>query len=482
MLKKSLLAVCIPAAFYLQAQDISTIRNTVDVYGGGEINGSAKYNAMAGSMGALGGDISSVNVNPAGLGVNILSDVNVSLGIFSTKNASSLAGSTRDYKTNKTILNNASAILAFDLGQSNSNWKYINLGINYNAQKIDNVIATPGNQNIKGQIDLIDSNNNPLVGNLTYMGHAYERYGDISKTNVAIGANYDNKIFIGAGLNFHDAYIEQYDTALLKLEAGNITNTNSYSKQYTPFSENSTGFSANVGIIGKISNEFRLGASIETPTWWRVDRVFTEYYHNNNNNIVNDTYSEDRKLRTPMKATLSAAFVPSKNFAINVDYIQGLSKPKYTVYGNAETELNDFYKDVYKNTSEVRVGAEYRIEGFRLRGGYAYASSPFDNMSVPSFSDNGSQNNASYSNLILGERNTYGLGIGYDFKAFYIDASYQNVTSKYNNPFFKGNESTDPNFESTGYYNNFDVISDANIVSNVKSTKSNFFITLGWKF
>ncbi|MGV4413959.1 OmpP1/FadL family transporter [Chryseobacterium sp. T1] len=482
MLKKSLLAVCIPAAFYLQAQDISVIRNTIDVYGGGEINGSAKYNAMAGSMGALGGDVSSINTNPAGLGVNILSDVNVGLGIFSNKNASSLAGSSRDYKTNKTLLNNASAILAFDLRQANSNWKYINLGINYNSQKIDNTIATPGNQNIKGQIDLIDSNNNPLVGNLTYMGHAYERYGDINKTNVAVGANYDNKIFIGAGLNFHDAYIEQYDTASLKLEAGGITNTNNYSKQYTPFSENASGFSANIGIIGKISKEIRLGASIETPTWWRMDRVFTEYYHNKDNNIASDTYTEDRKLRTPTKATLSAAFVPSKSFAINVDYIQGLSKPKYTVYGDAETELNSLFKDVYKNTSEVRVGAEYRLEGLRLRGGYAYATSPFDNMSVPAFSDNGAQNNVSYKNLILGARNTYGLGVGYDFKAFYIDASYQNITSKYNNPFFKGDESNNPNFESTGYYNNLKVISDANIVSNVKTTKSNFFVTLGWKF
>ena len=63
MLKRTLLILTLPAAFYLQAQDISEIKNTTDVYNNNSINGTAKYVGMAGSMGALGGDISSVNVN-----------------------------------------------------------------------------------------------------------------------------------------------------------------------------------------------------------------------------------------------------------------------------------------------------------------------------------------------------------------------------------------------------------------------------------
>ena len=66
------------------------------------------------------------------------------------------------------------------------------------------------------------------------------------------------------------------------------------------------------------------------------------------------------------------------NSGLNVDYIQGLTKPKYKEYGAAEQELNDFFNDVYKNSSEIRVGAEYRIADFRLRGGYAYQGNNFD--------------------------------------------------------------------------------------------------------
>jgi hypothetical protein len=50
-----------------------------------------------------------------------------------------------------------------------------------------------------------------------------------------------------------------------------------YNKQYTPYTEKSNGFSASLGVIGKVSKELRLGATIETPTWWRMDRVYTEY-------------------------------------------------------------------------------------------------------------------------------------------------------------------------------------------------------------
>ena len=56
MLKKSITVLSISAAFFVNAQDVSIIKNTVDIYSGNQLDGSAKFNSMAGSMGALGGD------------------------------------------------------------------------------------------------------------------------------------------------------------------------------------------------------------------------------------------------------------------------------------------------------------------------------------------------------------------------------------------------------------------------------------------
>lgn len=467
MIKKSFIVLGISAAYFANAQDISTLRNTVDIYSNSASIGSAKYNGMAGSMGALGGDFSVINTNPAGIGVSITSEISGTLAIQNSKNATSLAGSSLDYKVNNTDLANVGGVMAFQLDGS-SPWKFVNIGVNYSNQSIEDYSETPGNNNVN--FDIYDSTNT-LIDNVALAGHAYNRYGDVSKMSVAVGGNYDNRIYLGAGLNFHSAAIDQYDSAAFT--SGSNNSTTVYDKQYTPFSESSTGFSASVGVIGKINPQFRLGASIETPTWWSIARVYNEY-----ENPTDGTYTEDRNLSSPMKATVSAAYVPNKNFAINVDYTLGLTKSKYKVFGTAETELNNFFSDNSKNLSEVKVGAEYRIDAFRLRGGYGFASSPFDSMSISAFSDNGTAANTSYDDLIVGKRTTIGAGIGYDFKSFYIDAAYQNLNSEYKSSFLRGSTGS-----NTGYFsNNYVVESDAAIVSNVKNTRDNFFITLGWKF
>lgn len=466
MIKNSLIVLSLSAAYFVNAQDVSTLRNTVEVYSNSSLNGSSKYNAMAGSMGALGGDFSTLNSNPAGIGVSIASEFSGTLGIEANKNTTTYAGKSANYKVNNTDLGNVGGVAVFPVSGSTP-WKFVNVGVNYSNQSIENYSETPGNSNLIYEIRDAD---NALVDELAFAGHAYNRYGNLSKTSIGVGGNYDNRIYVGAGLNFHNSVLDQYDSAAF---TDNTNVTDVYDKQYTPFSESANGFSASVGVIGKINPQFRLGASLETPTWWSIARVYSEY-----ENPVDGTYTEDRRLSSPMKATLSAAYVPNKNFAINVDYSLGLTKPKYKVYGDAETELNSFFDQNSKNLSEVKVGAEYRIAAFRLRGGYGFASSSFDSMSISTLSDIGTSANTSYDNLILGKRNTVGAGIGYDFKSFFIDAAYQNVNSEYSSPFLRGSAAN-----NTGYFsNNYIVESDASVVSNVKNTKDNFFITLGWKF
>lgn len=450
----------ISAAYFANAQDISTIRNTAEVYSNSSLNGTSKYNSMAGSMGALGGDFSVLNSNPAGIGVSIASDVSGTLSIEGSKNTTSYAGKSLDYKVDNTDLGNVGGIAVFKI--DSSPWKFVNVGVNYSNRSLEDYTETPGNSDLVYEIR--DAENN-LVDELSFAGHAYNRYGNLSKMSIGVGGNYDNRIYVGASLNFHNSILDQYDSAAF---TNNASVTDVYNKQYTPFSESASGFSASVGVVGKISPQFRLGAALETPTWWNIARVYSEY-----ENPVDGTYTEDRNLSTPMKATLSAAYVPNKNLAINVDYSLGLTKPKYKVYGDAETELNQFFSNNSANLSELKVGAEYRVQAFRLRGGYGFATSPFDSMSIQTVAGN-----TAYENLILGKRNTIAAGLGYDFKSFFIDAAYQNVSSEYSNPFIQGSAAS-----NTGYFSSqYIVNSDAAIVSNVKNKKDNFFITLGWKF
>lgn len=91
------------------------IRNSTELYSNSPNVGSSKFNAMAGSNGALGGDATSLLTNPAGLGVAISGDASVTLSVNSNKNTSSLAGSSVNYTANKTDIGNAGGVIAIPL-------------------------------------------------------------------------------------------------------------------------------------------------------------------------------------------------------------------------------------------------------------------------------------------------------------------------------------------------------------------------------
>ena len=465
MTKKISILAGISASALFFAQDVSIIRNTSTIYDNISSLGTARYNAMAGSMGALGGDASVLNTNPAGLGVFITDDISASLAINSTKSTASLAGKSTSQNMSKANLGNASGVLSFQSNEQNA-WKFVNVGINYVTQNVSDKLQSPGNANIiVGQ-----GSTNPSA----FEGHLYETIGHRSKLNLGIGGNYDNKIYIGAAVNFSSVNIEQYDE--VKVSSLNTGKAKYFSRQNTPYIEDADGFSLSLGVIGKLSNAVRLGASIESPTWYSIDREYN-FYAINGSGLFQNSYTESRSFRTPTKLTLSGAFIPNKHFAFNVDYRVDLGKPNFGG-GAADVQLNNFYESAYKAQHEVRIGGEYRIKSFRIRGGYAFTTSPFKDHTEKMFDNNANVVNGKLSNYIVGKTQVISGGIGYDFKLFYIDASYQHRTHEHSNPFFAGsyfNRDWDgsPGNNST---------STTSIVSNAKNQKGHLILTLGWKF
>ena len=467
MTKKISILAGISASALFFAQDVSIIRNTSTIYDNISSLGTARYNAMAGSMGALGGDASVLNTNPAGLGVFITDDVSASLAINSNKSTASLAGKSTSQNISKANLGNASGVLSFQSNEQNA-WKFVNVGINYVTQNVSDKLQSPGNANITSPIQTT-----PIDYNI-FEGHLYETIGHRSKLNLGIGGNYDNKIYIGATVNFSSVNIEQYDE--VKVSSLNTGKAKYFSRQNTPYIEDADGFSLSLGVIGKLSNAVRLGASIESPTWYSIDREYN-FYAINGSGLFQNSYTESRSFRTPTKLTLSGAFIPNKHFAFNVDYRVDLGKPNFGG-GAADVQLNNFYESAYKAQHEVRIGGEYRIKSFRIRGGYAFTTSPFKDHTEKMFDNNANVVNGKLSNYIVGKTQVISGGIGYDFKLFYIDASYQHRTHEHSNPFFAGsyfNRDWDgsPGNNST---------STTSIVSNAKNQKGHLILTLGWKF
>ena len=471
MTKKISILAGISASALFFAQDVSIIRNTSTIYDNISSLGTARYSAMAGSMGALGGDASVLNTNPAGLGVFITDDVSASLVINSNKSTASLAGKSTSQNTSKVNLGSANGVLSFQT-KENSAWKFVNVGINYVTQNVSDKLQSPGNANITQAI-IPQGQTSPSDYNI-FEGHLYETIGHRSKLNLGIGGNYDNKIYIGAAVNFSSVNIEQYDE--VKVSSLNTRTSKYFTKQNTPYIEEGDGFSLSLGVIGKLSNAVRLGAAIESPTWYSIDREYN-FYSRNSLGLSQNSYTENRTFRTPTKLTLSGAFIPNKHFAFNVDYRVDLGKPNFGG-GAADVQLNNFYESTYKAQHEVRIGGEYRIKSFRVRGGYAFTTSPFKDHTETMFDNNANVVSGKLSNYIVGKTQVISGGIGYDFKMFYIDASYQHRTHEHSNPFFAGSYFNRDWDGSSG--NNS--ASTASIVSNAKNQKGQIILTLGWKF
>ena len=124
-----------------QSQDIPDAMR----YAQDNLSGTARFKAMGGAFGALGGDLSSLNVNPAGSAVFSNNQITLTLSNFNTKNNSNYFGTKTATNNNSFDLNQSGGVFVFKNQNPYSNWKKISIAINYeNANNFDNSIFSAG--------------------------------------------------------------------------------------------------------------------------------------------------------------------------------------------------------------------------------------------------------------------------------------------------------------------------------------------------
>ena len=125
----------------LQAQNITdALRFSQE-----NINGTARFSAMSGAFGALGGDLSAMNINPAGSAVFLNNQAGGTISNFSNTNNSSYFGTDKKTKENSFALNQAGGIFVFEDYSEKSDWKKFAIGLNYeNTNNFDNTFTSSG--------------------------------------------------------------------------------------------------------------------------------------------------------------------------------------------------------------------------------------------------------------------------------------------------------------------------------------------------
>lgn len=463
---------------YLHAQDArDAVRYSQD-----NLNGTARFRAMSGAFGALGGDLSSLNVNPAGSSVFSNNQMGFTLTSVNTKNDSDYFGNKTSEKAKDLKLNQAGAVFVFKNINKNTGWNKFSLGINYqNTNNFNNSIIAFGtnptnsvgdyflsfanaNKNQSGiplgdiitknyyqlnyidqqaylgykgflinAVDENDDNNSIYTSNVPAGGNYYHENtitstGYNGKLSFNASASYEDRIYLGLNLNSHFTDFRQ--STLFYEDNNNGANSNNIDLINTSIENEiytyGSGFSFQLGTIIKATKELRVGLAYESPTWYNLnDEVRQNLISEINDKstpdteminpdsdkfIVYDTY----QLKTPGKFTGSLAYVFGKQGLISFDYsIKDYSSAEFSQERDSRDPfVNDKISSTLQNTSEIRVGGEYKIKAVSLRAGYRFEQSPYKN------------------DTVMGDLNGYSGGIGFNFGSTKLDFSY--ATSKRN--------------------------------------------------
>ena len=139
-MKKSFFFLLLSFCVQTNAQTLSDALR----YGQNSIVGSARYTAMGGAFGAVGGDFSAFDINPAGSSVFGFSEIGGSLNFISTTNAATYFGNTIDENANDLTIGHLGAVFVLN-DESGGNWSKLSIGFNYNKSvNYDNSFTAEG--------------------------------------------------------------------------------------------------------------------------------------------------------------------------------------------------------------------------------------------------------------------------------------------------------------------------------------------------
>ena len=143
---------------------------------GKDLNGTARFVGMGGAMGALGGDISTIGTNPAGIGLYRSSDVMTSFGFSLYGNESQYLGKKFNSDLTKGDFNNIGFVFSSKIGNETP-LRFVNFGFNYHkAKSFNNNMRMEGNLGLYSQTYLMAS-----------QAAGIEKWGDSPYTDNGIG-------------------------------------------------------------------------------------------------------------------------------------------------------------------------------------------------------------------------------------------------------------------------------------------------------
>ena len=449
---------------------------------GNDLNGTARFIGMGGAMGALGGVISVMGTNPAGIGIFRSNDFSVSLGFNNTGTSSTFNGTSMKEDKTRASFDQLGFVYTYKVGNTTS-LRYVNFGFNYHKSKNFNRLFSAGGQldgfsqswqlaqemnasgvNSASSFDAILDAENPyrqywnqypvlgMMGATTgvvdfydgkvlgWNGYSNNYYsqekGGINEYDFNIAFNIEDRFYLGATLGVYDVNYDRYSSYTEELdddygqENGGYTLENYYSLK-------GTGVDLKLGAILRPVEDspFRLGLAIHTPTWYELTEstnatlssdilAYDSPYSQTLSDYLDYSYlTYDYRLITPWKFNVSAGTTFGGLVALGAEY-------EYSDYSSSTLQDIDGYElgdqpsveAFLKGVHTFRVGMEARLAPqFSIRAGYNYTSAVFADDAYSALSSY--RTSTDFNNIK--DKNTFTMGLGYRGNVVYADLAYK---------------------------------------------------------
>ena len=423
-------------------------------YSQSNLSGTSRFTSMGGAFGALGGDFSCLAANPAGIAIYRKSEISFTPSVFIGSTESNFLGKTNTERRFNFNFGNAGAVFTHKLTENDegSGWKSWNFGFGYN--RINNFHNRSFYENTNPKNSLTNyfaenaqgtgyENLDPFYEYLAYYTYlinpdsvnnyssavpngnivqrrSSETRGSMGETNISFGGNYSNRLFLGGSIGFANIrYLEE--TTFEEIDKENVIDTLNQFQFDQNLTTRGFGFNFKFGMIYRAADWVRLGATIHTPTWYSMHDDYNSTMKAKFDGGYSDTKdspdgSYDYTLTTPFKAIGSLAFIIGKYGLISGDYeFSDYSEARLDAVDATFADANDVIRNKYTSTSPLRVGAEYRIGNYSLRGGTAFTSSPLNTQYIAGGADF--------------KKTSYGGGIGIRDKDLFVDIGYMYTES-----------------------------------------------------
>ncbi len=471
--------------------------------------GTARAMAMAGAFTSLGADVSSMAINPAGLGMYRKSEVTLTPMMTFSRSSTPDAGAYGKNGTNRFSVSNFGVVvnavnrthgligLSFGFGYNriadfNYDYSYQRSGqaatvADLFARQLmwdkvskesfrdnnglgqwnwDRIEPQHWNAALAYRAYMIDQTGDnewapTWIGNNADITHynTVKSRGSAGEYALSVGANIENKFYIGATLGIQSIhqklyvdYAEDYRYADPSAEHPYGTDPSlDYQLLYARLNQamivQGTGVNFKIGVVYRPVAGLRIGAAFHTPTYYSLDRKFQSSaasmaYANSNSDpetvhpddkgyipsgtadmttpLLYDENPDGWSFSSPARLLLGASYTFGNRAVISVDYerdwYNGIRMKGNPIGQGLEASYRNTFRDLLQGSNIVRAGAEFKaLPGLALRAGFGYSGSMLRKGTV-------------MAQPVVEQTLYYGAGIGFALsRVCTLDVAYQHM-------------------------------------------------------